>query len=352
MPFLRPTLDELKTRTEAELSARLGLGPLLPRSVLAVLARTTAGQSHLLHAHVDYAVDQVFPDTADPANLERRASIVGIFRKPATSAQGTVTFTGTEASDVPAGTKVQRVDGVEFDTDALGTISGGTVDIAVTAVLPGQAGDTVATTGLTLSSPVSGIDSNATVAAGGITGGADAETDAQLLDRLLQRLQDPPQGGAVADYIKWALEIAEVTRAFTLPQHFGPGTVGVTFLVDDDPLGPIPDAAKVLEVQEHIDDPSRRPVTAVVTVFAPAEVNLDPSITLTPDTTDIRAAVQASLEDMLLEDAEPGGTILLSRIREAISTAQGEQDHTLTSPVADVTTNPGEIVTLGTITWL
>lgn len=352
MPFLRPPLADILSRTEAELAARLGLGPLLPRSVLQVLARLVAGQSHLLHAHVGYAVDQVFPDTADAANLERIASLYGILRKAALSSFGPVVFTGTEGSAIPGGTLVRRVDDTEFAVAIGGNISGGTATLIVRAVVPELAGDTVATTILTLVSPLLGIDTNVTVDTGGIVNGADVENDQRLLERLLERLQNPPQGGAKADYVKWALEIAEVTRAFALPQHFGPGTVGVTFLVDDDPVTPIPDAAKVQEVQDHIDDPTRRPVTAVVTVFAPVEVNLDPSITLTPDTTDVRAAVTESLEDMLKADAAPGGTILLSRIREAISTAEGETDHTLNSPVANVTTDPGEIVTLGTITWL
>lgn len=351
MAFDRPTLAELIARTETELAARLELGPLLDRSVLKVLARVVAGQSHLLHAHAAWAVDQVFPDTADATNLERWASIFGILRKAATKAAGDVTFTGTNGSAIPIGTLVRRVDAVEFETTEAGTIAAGTADVAVAAVLPGQDGDTVATTELVLVSPVSGIDSSTTVATGGLTGGADAESDEDLLERLLTRLQDPPQGGSVADYVLWCLEVSEVTRAFALPQHFGSGTVGVTFLVDDDPAGPIPGAAKVTEVQEYIDDEDRRPVTAVVTVFAPTAVDIDPEISITPDSAEIRAAVEASLEDMLLANAEPGGTILLSKIREAISVAPGEEDHDLVSPVADVTTAAGQIATLGTITW-
>ena len=352
MPFTRPPLADLLSRTEAELAARLGLGPLLPRSVLAVLARLVAGQSHLLHAHVGFAVDQVFPDTADAENLVRIASLYGILRKAALKSFGPVVFTGSEGAAIPQGALIRRVDEREYSVSIAVNISGGTATTTVRAVVAETAGDTAASTVLTLVSPLTGIDTNVTVDTGGLVDGSDVESDADLLERLLQRLQTPPQGGAKADYVKWALEIAEVTRAFALPQHFGTGTVGVTFLVDDDPTTPIPDAAKVQEVQDHIDDPTRRPVTAVVTVFAPVEVTLDPSITLTPDTTAVRAAVTASLEDMLKADAAPGGTILLSRIREAISTAEGETDHTLNSPVADVTTLAGEIVTLGTITWL
>jgi uncharacterized phage protein gp47/JayE len=97
-------------------------------------------------------------------------------------------------------------------------------------------------------------------------------------------------------------------------------------------------------------------VTADVTVFAPTPVKLDFTISLTPDTTAARAAVQAELEDLLLREAEPedgdgSGTILVSHIREAISLAAGETDHALTAPAADVTLAAGEMSVMGTITW-
>ncbi|PHJ53465.1 baseplate J protein, partial [Nostoc linckia z1] len=133
------------------------------------------------------------------------------------------------------------------------------------------------------------------------------------------------------------------------PNNTGPGTVGVTFVTDDDPGGIIPDSDKVDEVQAYID--ARRPVTADVTVFAPVAVALNFTIDLSPDTAVVRAAVEASLRDLIRREAQPGGTIYLSQIREAISIAAGETDHTLTSPNANVTRTAGQITTFGTITW-
>ena len=96
---------------------------------------------------------------------------------------------------------------------------------------------------------------------------------------------------------------------------------------------------------------SRRPVTAAVDVFAPTPVALNLSITLLPDTAAIRASVEAELKDLLARDAVPGGTLLISRIREAISIAAGEADHVLTSPTANIDHDAGELAVLGTITW-
>ena len=41
----------------------------------------------------------------------------------------------------------------------------------------------------------------------------------------------------------------------------------------------------------------------------------------------------------------------ISHIRAAISSATGEEDHILASPTADVTSQPGELLVMGEITW-
>lgn len=349
MSFSRPSLSGIIDRTQADLASRLGTGPLLPRSVLSVLGRVYAGASHLLHGHLDWVSRQLFPDTADEEHLERWASIWAVRRKVATTATGNVTLTGTNGSVVPVGTKMQRTDGMTYTTTAEGTVSSGTVTVAVAAEAVGAAGNLAASQAVTLVSPVSGVNVSGTVAAGGLTGGTDQETDDALRARLLERIKQPPHGGADFDYKAWALEVPGVTRAWVYPLYLGAGTVGVTFVMDDQEGGIIPSGDMVDEVQDYID--ARRPVTADVTVFAPVAAALNLTIHLAPDTSTIRAAVQAELTDLLRREAVPGGTILISHIREAMSVAAGENDHTLTSPSANVTHTAGHIAVMGTITW-
>lgn len=351
MPFNRPTLAELIERASADIESRLpGTDPRLRRANVQVLARMHAGALHGLYGYLDWIARQILPDTSDAEILQRQADIWSITRKPAAAAKGNVGFTGTDASVIPAATVLQRSDGVRFTTDAEGTIAAGVATVAVTAEEGGAAGDTAASSTLTLVSPVSGIDSAATVAAGGLTGGVDIESDDDLRARLLLRLQQPPQGGAEQDYIAWALEVAGVSRVWVYPEELGPGTVTVRFMRDDDTGSAIPDAAEVLAVQDYID--ARRPVTADVHVLAPVAVPLDFTIAVTPNTQAVKDAVAAELADLLLRDAEPGGTIRLSRLHEAISLAEAEEDHVLTSPAADVTHTTGQLATLGTITWV
>lgn len=352
MAWQRPTLTDLIDRTKADMVSRIdGITSILRRSVLGVLARVLAGACHEIYGYLAWLSRQILPDTAETEYLNRWARIWKITRNAATYATGTVTLTGTDGSIIPAGTELQRSDETIYTTDADGTISGGTVDVAVTASVAGDSGNADAGETLTLTSTVSGVTSTATAAA--ITGGADQESDAGLRARLLTRIQEPPHGGADFDYTAWALETAGVTRAWCYPLWLGPGTVGVCIVRDFD-ASMIPDAAEIATVQAYID--ALRPVTAAVTVFAPTPVDLDLSITLTPNTAAAQAAVQAEIEDLLIREAEPedgagSGTILLSHIREAISIATGETDNALTSPSANVTHNAGEIAVMGTITW-
>lgn len=93
-------------------------------------------------------------------------------------------------------------------------------------------------------------------------------------------------------------------------------------------------------------------MTADVNVLAPTAVPLDFTIHVDPDTASVRAAVEAELVDLLAREGSPGGTLRLSRIREAISRAAGESFHTMTVPAADVTLTGLQLSTLGTITWV
>ncbi|TKA91801.1 baseplate J/gp47 family protein [Guyparkeria sp. SB14A] len=354
MPFARPSLPTLIERNRADVESRLpGTEPRLRRSVLGALGRSVAGEMHGLYGYLDWLSRQIVPSTAEAEILERHASWWGIDRNPAAAATGNVEFSGSDGAIIPAGTTLQRSDGIEYATDAEATISGGTATAAVTASAGGQDTSAVAGVSLQLTSPISGVQSSATVASGGLTGGADEESDDDLRDRLRKRVQQPPQGGAVSDYEQWALEVEGVTRVWVMPRWNGIGTVGVYFTRDDD-AAIIPDAAEVQAVQDYLDD--LRPVTADVTAYAPTEAAQDMTIQLAPNDSATQAAVEAELADLFrreanVEDGNGAGTILISHIREAISTATGETDHVLVSPTSDITLNPGELATLGAITW-
>ncbi len=340
--FERPTLRELVARTLADTISRLTADELLRRSDARVYARVLAGGSHELHGHLQSIAQQVIYDTADMEFLERWASLWKITRKPAEFASGLVAFTG--AGTIPAGTLLRRADAVEFEVSTTTDAPG---NVPVQAVVAGAGGNTAVGAQLALMTPIGGVNTAATVVS--LVNGSDVELDADFKARFLERLRKPPNGGSENDYKKWALEVPGVTRAWVFPKELGAGTVTVRFVRDKDtPI--IPDAGEVAVVQAYLDEV--RPVTATVYAFAPVAAPLDFTIDLTPDTPEVRVAVEASLAEMVKREAAPGGTSLLSHMREAISTATGETDHVLVSPAANVPHTTAQMATMGVITWL
>lgn len=350
MAFSRPSLADIIARIKSDIETRLATGKLTPRSFLGIIATALGGGIHLLHGHIVWATKQLFPDTAEIEYLDRWASIWGIARVAAVFSTGSISVTGADGSVIPTGTRFKRADGVFYSTTGSATIAAGVASVPAQAINAGETGNADAGTSLSLVNSLAGVNTTAAVAVGGFTDGADSESDESLRVRLLDRIQQPPHGGAAFDYVKWAKEVNGVTRAWVYALAGGASTVHVTFVMDGEE-DIIPDAGKVAEVQAYIDDPYRRPVTAEVTVFAPTADPLNFNISLTPNSAEVRAEVEKSLEEMLRRDAEPGGTILLSRIREAVSIAAGETDNVVNSPSANVTHSAGEIAVMGTITW-
>lgn len=348
MSFDRPTLSQIIARIEGDFTARLpGADSRLRRSALNVLARTYAGAIDGAYGMLD-DISRFLPDVADAERLARWASIFGLVRKAATLATGSVILTGANGVTVSVATVLVRADGARYLVTAAATIAGGTAVAAVTAEATGETAHVEPGQALTFLSPIAGISAIATVTGDGIVGGVDEEDDESLRARLLARLRDPIRGGAASDYAAWATEVPEVTRAWVYPNWAGLGTVRLLFVLDDR-ADIIPNAGDIAAVAALIE--ARRPVTAQVTVAAPVAEPLAFTIALIPDNASVRAAVEAELRDLIARAAEPGGTVLISHIREAISIAAGETDHVLTAPMANVTAAAGAIVTFGGITW-
>lgn len=354
MAFNRPSIKEIISRIEADVDSRLvGSDPKLRSSIMNAVVNGVAALTHGLYGNLDWLAKQIIPDTADAEILDRHADWRKIPRNAAKEATGIVDFAGNDGSVIVVDTILQRSDAVEFTTDSEVTIAAGVASVAVTASVPGQDGNTVAGSILTISTPIPGVDSSPTVNVDGLSGGTDIEDIEDWRARVRERDQSRPQGGAKIDYENWAKDIAGVTRVWVFPQWLGAGTIGVFFTRDDD-ASIIPDAGEVTTVQDYID--SLRPVTADVTVFAPTDVPQAMTIQIAPNTSAVQTTIESALDDLFrleaqVEDGAGSGTILISHIREAISLAIGETDHVMVSPVADITLSAGELASLGAITW-
>ena len=362
MPFTRPTLKQITDRIEGDFKSGLSLQAILRRSFLAIFAKAFGAVSHTLHGHIDFSINEkFFPDTGDEATVIRWGALYGLPRKDATFAEIIIDVTSTAGGTVPAGQVYVRSDGELYEVkDDVVIPAATTSPVTIIAQTEGTIPNMSPGDKISLQSAIAGIQSEATVVSTTIEG-EELEGIELYRQRVLDRLQAPPSGGTVNDFIAFALKVPGVTRVWVLPNFLGEGTVGVTFVEDEeDPI--IPDASKVAEVQTQLilDEPQG---TAGSTAFAPTEFKMNPEIQLKPNTAAVQAAVIAELEDLFIREAEVrdasdpdqvglaikfDGKILLSQINEAISIAADEEDHVLISPTADFQPLSGGLATLGT----
>lgn len=363
MPFQRPTLDQLIARVETDIKGGLGIVTVLRRSFIAVISRALAGLAHLLFGFLAFIAKQVFPDTAEDEFLERWSSIWGVTKNEATFAELNIDIIFTGIGTVPVNRLYQRSDGTQYRLDAEVTSVGAeTLPGKVIAVDAGDAGNLADGETIALLSPIANVTSDSDVTSAEVEG-EDTESNTSLRARLINRLQNPPLGGSTNDYLQVALAVPGVTRAWVLPLNQGPGTVDVTIVEDDD--DPItPDAAKLQELDDAINE--FKPVTAIYESFAPSLAPATFTIQIIPNTASVQDAIKAELEDLMLNDAQiPGsfkdatetydGKILLSKIQTAIGVVVGLENYNITvingGAPADIEPGPGELATLGVITW-
>lgn len=348
MAFSVPTLQQLITRIGTDLGG-FSDGTVPRGSVEYGLARALSASMRGVYGYQTWRLKQQFPDTADERYFWRWASIFGMSQKQAVSWKGTYEFTGANGTVIAIGSELQRADGQLYTTDAEVTISGGTATAALTASSADALSNNDDAQELSLSSPISGVDTDGEVQSTTQTG-TDVETAEEGLVRLLQRLSTTPSGGGTGDYVRWALEVPGVTRAWEFANVDGVNTVSVAFVRDGDGTGTaiLPDSGERATVLAYLQ--TKAPITVTVVVITLTAVTVDVVLSdLDPNTSDVRDAISTSVSDLLYREGGPGSTVALSRIDAAISDATGELSHVRTTPAADVVTTNSQIAIVGTV---
>ncbi len=264
------------------------------RRILTILGNVFAGAHFLTLQLINSIRDQIFPQTADEANLLRHANYRGVPRNEATTSMYTIALTGINGTVVPAST--------EFATQLLTYVSAseviintqGEASVIIESELTGSVTNLSIGDVLTIVSPIAGLNNSATVATI-IREANNQESIVSWRSRIVEQIQLVRQGGSVDEYSFWARQVAGVTRAFVFRQNTGPGTVGV-MIVTDDSTPPIPTRAKILEVFSALTA-NNRPAIAEILVFAPTliEVRYTIEILSTQDTQSNRDAIDEQL---------------------------------------------------------
>lgn len=327
MAYTVPSFADIRDALLRDISNLLPEADTGEDSDFFVRASSVASAVEGLYQHQAWTVRQIFPDTADSDYLVLHARVRGLTPKSAVAADGSLRLAGTPGTVVGSG----LVSAAYTTTDG-GTVGAdGTLLVAAVANTAGEEGNADAGTVVTLTAAPSGVSSQATIVS--MSGGTEAETDAELLARLLDLIRRPPAGGNKYDYRRWALEVNGVSAAYVYPLRRGLGTVDVVITS----AGALPAAATITATQNYIDD--QRPVTAKnCLVLSPTLRTVDVHIAVSLSGTTLAAvtALIAAAVAEYFDQLAPGETAYKSRIEALVSGIDGVVDRAVSAPGANV----------------
>lgn len=248
-------------------------------------------KAELLQYHLINTLKIMHPMWSYGDWLDYHAKAVGLKRKPANSASGTLTITGIPGTIIPQGYLFATAasgdnPSIIFKANDKYVIpENGTVDIQITAVEPGTKGNVNANTVVLMVTPLQGVIGVTNKTA--ITGGTEVEDDDSLKERIDEVYANSNASfvGCDADYVRWAKEVPGVGAALVDPEWDGPGTVRIIVI---DANGQPANSSIISAVYEHIVHPEARlqrvaPIGATVTVIAPTPKIINYSFNLQID---------------------------------------------------------------------
>lgn len=335
-------LSVFRSETGAEASAA---------SDLSVKLYAVAAQVYGLYVQADWLSRQCFPQTAAGEYLDRHAALRGVERRGAAAAQGTIRFSvDTPAPTdltIPAGTVCVTAQQVRFETTQEGVLAAGTgwTEVPAQAVEPGAAGNVPAGSVLAMAVPPVGVSRCLNPAP--FTGGADAEGDEELRERVLETYRRMPNGANAAFYEQGALSFHQVAACAVLPRNRGTGTVDVVIATREG----LPDADLLSQVQSYFE--ARREIAVDVLVKAPRTITTDVRISVKLregwDAQRVRADV-AEAVTAFFSGERLGQSLLLAQLGQLVFEREGVANCRILSPVADLTVNSDTLPRLGNLT--
>lgn len=228
--------------------------PLNDRAFLRVTAQNEAGAFTTLYKYGQERALQNLVQTATDGDLDRLGSEYDVPRNPAAAAQFTATLPATTGTIIPSTTIFTGVNnGVKYISIGSVTASAGVATLTLRSTEVGVIGNLNVFDTLKIQSQISGATTTATITAQAITG-AELETDEAYRSRILEVIQNPPQGGATTDYRIWAKTVSGVKNAFPYSGLTSPGdiTVYVEATVAVSPPDGIPNSGLLDQVEDAI----------------------------------------------------------------------------------------------------
>lgn len=291
------------------------------------------------------------PSSESGIYLDKFGDMFGLTRTPATVAHVTLTFSGDEGTQIPAGTVAVTASGLRFSTVLDAVISGGTAAVSAAAEQAGANYNVAPETVTRLAISVGGINGVTNLAAG--EGGADEESDASFYERMHTFLSEPVASGNVNHYKQWARSVSGVGNAAVIPLWNGNGSVKVVVASEDNQ--PV-DGSIVTQVAQYIE--SVRPIGADVTVVSATALTITIAATCTLEGGVLPSAVQTELEGRVAQmflEMEMGAQepVRYNRIMVALLSCDGVVDCsalTVNAGSANIPVTVEQVPALGTVT--
>jgi len=289
------------------------------------LAGPVAVELYMAYQAIAAMLPTFYVDEGSGGFIDIAAARYGIYRKEGTKARADILFSGRAGVLIPSGTTFLTEAGLEFRLDEDVTLSTDGAGVGkLTAAGPGDAYNVPAQAVSEMAVTLTGVES---WTAGEAQGGADEESDTDLVGRLYDHWRKPATSGNVYDYERWALEVPGVGAAKVLPTWAGAGTVKV-LLCSPERRGV--DETVVATTKDHIE--TNRPIGATVTVVSAGESVIDVSATLTLDGSvslaEVKERLVSKLDTYLRSLAFEEYTVLYNRIAFLVLDVDGVTDYT------------------------
>ena len=333
MSLQTPTTKDISNNIIAQLETSLNQTvPLLPKSFTRVLAKAMAAVFVLLYKYGGFIFLQIFVQTASDVDTEINGNTVNPLVQwgrligvgdptAATSAQLLIDIdVETQTGVLDSGTQLISTDnGVTYVTVASVTLNAAVVQATILAVADqadgggaGVIGNLEAGAIVSFANPLPNVARNATVDSQVVTG-ANGESTEAYRQRVLDRFQKRPQGGAYADYEQWGEEAAGIINVY--PYTGSPGEVDVyseATVASSGSADGIPTAAQLEAVLDiiNLDEnglASRRNANAFVNSYPISRTGFDVTVSGIIGVSDL-SAVQDSITTAVQEyflSAEP-----------------------------------------------
>lgn len=271
--------------------------------------------------------------------LDNLGLLKGVTRSPATAAVTTLRFTVSAvrqvATAIPKGTRVSAGGSVYFATDEYAEIpaGGSTVDVPATCTDAGTEGNDLAAGDLTIMvDPLPYVASVVNTTA--TEGGTDVESDDDLAERIYLAPGAYSTAGPEDGYLFHAKQFNPSVGDVVATSNQAAGTVDIVFIMSD---GKTPGTEMINGLKEYLNGKTRRPMTDLVNVSAPAEVTYTVDLTYYINRSDsaravaIQEAVQTAVADYLTWQRTIGRDINPSKL-VALVMAAGAKRVTVTAP--------------------